>query len=372
MRLFGGRLLLLLVVSACATTNLPPHTGGKLSLEDDEKQIWKQADEGETQINRSRMVADSPELEAYLEDVTRKLFPDLPFVCRVRVIKDSSVNAFALPNGAIYIHMGLLARMENEAQLAALLGHETTHAANRHAIKKRRELKNMSAVYSAITFGGYGGGLFTMASITGYDRDLEREADIEGYRRMVAAGYEPSEAPKLFLILDRWFAETGVKDPYFFSSHPKILERIENFEELAAADPRKGKGVDNREIFLSMTNWIVLENTELDLKAGRFESALKGAEKYLAIAQEDARGNYLRGEIFRQRNTGNDIESAMECYLKAISLNALHPESHRALGLIHFKKGQKAEARQYLERYLALNPGGPDRAYIESYIRSLQ
>jgi len=189
---------------------------------------------------------------------------------------------------------------------------------------------------------------------------------------MVAAGYEPSEAPKLFLILDKWLAETGVEDPYFFSSHPKVQERIESFEELAAADPRKGKGVDNREIFLSMTNWIVLENTELDLKAGRFESALKGAEKYLAIAQEDARGNYLRGEIFRQRNTGNDIESAMECYLKAISLNALHPESHRALGLIYFKKGQKAEARQYLERYLALNPGGPDRAYIESYIRSLQ
>jgi beta-barrel assembly-enhancing protease len=374
MKLFGDwpLLLLLLFSAACATTNLPPHTGANLNLEEDEKRIWRQADEGETQINRSRMVADSPELEAYLGEVTRKLFPDLPFVCRVRVVKDSSMNAFALPNGAIYIHMGLLARMENEAQLAALLGHETIHAANRHAIKKRRELKNMAAVYAAITLGGYGGGLFTMAAITGYDRDLEREADTEGYRRMASAGYEPSEAPKLFSILDRWLAETGVKDPYFFSSHPKVVERIESFESLAAEDARKGKGVDHREVFLSKTNWVVLENTELDLKAGRFESALRGSEKYLATAPGDARGHYMRGEILRYRNTGNDIELATESYREAISMNPLYPESHKALGLIHFKKGQKAEARQYLERYLALNPGCPDRAYIEGYIRSLQ
>jgi len=99
---------------------------------------------------------------------------------------------------------------------------------------------------------------------------------------------------------------------------------------------------------------------------------LRGSEKYLATAPGDARGHYMRGEILRYRNTGNDIELATESYREAISMNPLYPESHKALGLIHFKKGQKAEARQYLERYLALNPGCPDRAYIEGYIRSLQ
>ena len=368
----GWALLLLILSAACATTNIPPHTGTRLNLEEDEKRIWLQAQEGEAQINRSRLVADSPELETYLGEVTRKLFPDLPFACRVRVVKDTSVNAFAFPNGAIYIHTGFLARMENEAQLAALLGHETTHAVNRHAVKERRELKNKSAVYAAITLGGYGGGLFTMVSVTGYMRDLEREADTEGYRRMVSAGYEPSEAPQLFRILDRWIAETGVKDPYFFSSHPKVRERIESYEELAAADPRRGKGVDNREIFLSKTIRVVLENSELDLKGGRFESALRGTEKYLATAPRDPRGSYVRGEIFRQRNTGNDIEQAMDWYRKAIGQDASYPDPYRALGMIHYKRGEKAEARQHLERYLALNPGGPDRAYIEGYIRSLQ
>ena len=367
------RLLLLLVLcAACATTQLPPHTGAKLNLEEDEKEIWRQAAQGERQIDRSGMIVESPEIDAYLEDITRKLFPDLLLDCRVRVVRDASMNAFALPNGAIYIHMGLLARMENEAQLATLLGHETTHIANRHAVKKRRELKNMSAVYAAITLGGYGGGLFTMASITGYGRDQEREADVEAYRRMVAAGYEPLEAPKLFVIIDRWVAETGTKDPYFFSSHPNLQERIENFQGLVAADPNKGKGMDHREVFLSMTKGIVLENTELDLKAGRFESASQGVEKYLAVEPKDARGYYVKGEIFRQRNTGNDIDLAMGCYREAVELNDSYPDPYRALGMIEFKRGQKTEARQYLEKYLTLNPGGPDRAYIEKYIRSLE
>jgi predicted Zn-dependent protease len=211
-----------------------------------------------------------------------------------------------------------------------------------------------------------------MASITGYGRDQEREADVEAYRRMVAAGYEPSEAPQIFVIIDRWIAETGVKDPYFFSSHPNVRDRIESFKGLVATDPNKGKGIDHREIFLSKTKGIVLENTELDLKAGRFESASQGVEKYLAIDPGDARGYYVRGEILRQRNTGNDIELAMDCYHKAIKLNASYPDPYRALGMIYFKRGQKPEARQNLDRYIHLNPGGPDRAYIDGYIRSLR
>lgn len=370
----GKRVLLFLLpfLAACASTKLPPHAGARLQLEEDEKRIWTLAAEAERRINRSGAVEEAPELDAYLAEVARRLFPDLPFACRVRVVRDGGMNAFAFPNGAIYLHTGILARMENEAQLAALLGHEVTHAVNRHAVRQSRELKNVSAVYTAVTLGGYGGGLFTMASVTGYARDLEREADAEGYRRMVSAGYEASEAGALFRILERWITETGVRDPYFFSSHPRVRERIESFEGLLAGEPRKGKGVDNRDVFLSKTLRVVLENTEMDLKAGRFESALRGAEKYLSVAPRDPRGHYVRGEVFRQRNEGNDLEQAADCYRLAISSDGSYPEPYRSLGLIHYKRGEKAAARGHLEKYLALTPGAPDRSYIEGYIRSSQ
>jgi predicted Zn-dependent protease len=368
----GAAFLFLAALAACATTDLSPHAGTRLDLLEDEKRIWVEAAEAEEQIDRSGMIEDVPEFTEYAGEVTRKLFPDLPFSRSVRVVRESSLNAFALPNGAIYIHTGFLARMENEAQLATLLGHEMAHATHRHALRERRKLENVSAIYAAITLGGAAGGLFTIASVTGYSRDLEREADGEGFRRMVAAGYEPSEAPELFRILERWLRETGARDPYFFSSHPKVVDRIESFQALAAADPRKGTGTDRRDIFRSKTRWAVLESAEIDLKEGRFESALRGADKYLGIAQDDARGFFLRGEVLRQRNAGDDVEQSVGWYRKAIAASAGYPEPYRALGLIQYKKGEKAEARQNLEKYLALKPGAPDRSYVEGYIRALR
>jgi len=241
---------------------------------------------------------------------------------------------------------------------------------NRHAIKGNRELHSKSAIYAAVTLGGWGGSLFTMASVTGYHRDLEREADAEGFRRMAAAGYDPSEAPKLFRILGAWIEETGVKDPYFFSSHPKVKERIESFESLTAS--ASGKGIVNRELFLAKTRNVVLETAGLDLKAGRYESALRGADKFLSIAGNDAKGHYIRGETLRQRNGTGDGEQAVEAYLRAISADASYPEPYRALGLIHYKNSEKVEARKYLEKYLILNPGAPDRPYVEGYLRATQ
>lgn len=357
-------------LAGCASTNLSPHTGSRLTLEEDEKRIWLQAEDGEKRLNLSGLVEESPELDSYLAGVVRNLFPDIPFEFRIRVMRDAGMNAFALPNGAIYIHTGLLARMENESQLAALLGHEGTHSVNRHTIKGKRELISKSAIYAAVTFGGWGGSLFTMASVTGYHRDLEREADAEGIRRMVAAGYDPSEAPKLFRILSVWIEETGVKDPYFFSSHPKVKERIESFESLTAA--AGGKGIVNRELFLAKTRDVVLETAELDLKAGRYENALRGADKFLSISGGDAKGHFLRGETLRQRSGAGDGEQAVEEYRRAISANSSYPEPYRALGLIHYKKSEKVEARKYLEKYLALSPGAPDRPYVEGYIRASQ
>jgi len=361
-------LTLVAALAGCASTNLSPHAGPRLALEEDEKRIWLLSEDGEKRLNRSGLVEESPELEAYLAGIMRKLFPDLPFEWRIRVVRDGSMNAFALPNGAIYLHSGLLAQMENEAQLAALLGHEGTHAVNRHAVKGHRELLNKSTLYAAVTLGGWGGGLFTTASVTGYHRDLEKEADTEGYRRMVAAGYDPSEAPKLFRILERWIEETGVKEPYFFSTHPKVRERIESFESLIAASG--GKGVDHRERFLAKTRNIVLESSRLDLQAGRYESALRGTDKYISISGGEAKGHFLRGEVFRQRNGAGDGEKPAEEYRLAISADASYPEPYRALGLIYYKKAEMEQARLYLEKYLSLAPSALDRPYIEGYLRS--
>ena len=75
------------------------------------------------------------------------------------------------------------------------------------------------------------------------------------------------------------------------------------------------------------------------------------------------------GEIFRQRGTGQDARRALTCYQKAISFDSAYAEPHKAIGMIHYKEGQRALARRYFESCLLLAPDSPDKAYIQGYIK---
>src|SRR6185503_18707656 len=97
-----------------------------------------------------RLVGDS-RLEAYLDRVADRLSPPgpatgpeapSPIHYRVRVIADPSLNAFAYPHGSIYLHSGLLARLDGEDELATVLGHEMTHVDGRHMLRRNRSAHN--------------------------------------------------------------------------------------------------------------------------------------------------------------------------------------------------------------------------------------
>lgn len=370
-----------LLISGCATTRLPPVTSKDYSVESDEKSIWTQSGEMEEAFRKSGLLYADSALEAYLNGVAGKLAPPEAsgrVAFRVRVVKNPHLNAFALANGAVFVHTGLLARMENEAQLATLLAHEMTHATHRHAVKSYRDVKNKS-VWLATTVAIAGdvgtllGGLGTLASVTGYSRELETEADVEGLKLVVAAGYDPRESPKLFEHMKREIEEEKIKEPFFFGTHPRLKERIENFEALLGKEYAGRQGDIHRDAFLQAVREVILENAGLDLKKGRYAIARRGAEKYLALKGDaDARGHFLQGEIYRQKGEEGDEQKAIAEYRKAADLDPEFPDPHKALGVICYKKGEKADARNHLGRYLLLNPRAPDRGYIEAYLKAVQ
>ncbi len=367
------------LVAACATTSLPPVTKD-FKPEEDEKRLWLRSEEEEKALNRSGVIYRDEELEAYLNGVAKKLQPPevyahIPF--KVRVIKNHLLNAFVFPNGAVYIHTGLLARMDNEAQLATLLAHEMTHATHRHLVKQFRDIKNKTAFLATIQAGTAGLGVYgtlpiflgTIASVRGYSREHEAEADTEGFRRMVNANYDPAEAPKLFLHLKQELEEEKREEPFFFGTHPKLSDRVKSYEALLRDIPHGQKGkVQNREIFLGKICPVILDNARDDLKAGRFKIAERGVQKYLRIKSESAEAYCLLGDIHRQRGEEKDIEAAKGYYQRAISMSPSYPDSYRGIGLIHYKRGEKTLARKALESYLSLSPQALDRAYIEEYI----
>jgi predicted Zn-dependent protease len=300
---------------------------------------------------------------------------------KVLVVKDPYLNAFAFPNGTIYVHTGILARMDNEAQLAALLAHEMSHCTHRHALRAFRMVKDRPAFIASVqqTLAGLAmvqelarflGLTGSMAAVSGYTRDFETEADCAGLDLLLKADYDANEALNLFAHLKEEIEIEGIKEPYLFGTHPKVQERIDNIARLLKEKGAAKKGgLRNAAIFLSKVSNAVLENARLDLRIGRYTLARKGVGKYLQVHKDDAHAYYLMGEIFRQRDQAGDTKIAMDYYEKAISMDPSYAEPLKAVGLIHYKAGHKLLARKFFESCLALAPDTPDKAYIQGYIR---
>ena len=256
-------LFLPLGILACATTDLPPvGEMPSLQLQEDERRLWNRSAEEQKRLNNSNYLYDDPVVVDYLNEVAQYLVPDdideKGLSIEVKIIKNPLLNAFAYPNGVIYVHTGILSKMENEAQLATLLGHEMTHVTHRHTVENYRSVKNISAALAtvqmaSIPFGVYGdlanllGSVGAMAAVTGYSRELETEADWLGLKLMVAAGYDPQEATKLFEHLKKDIEEQDIKEPFFFGSHPRLQERINNYTQFIEAAYPNAQGKKNEE-----------------------------------------------------------------------------------------------------------------------------
>ncbi|MDZ7684890.1 MAG: M48 family metalloprotease [Gammaproteobacteria bacterium] len=113
------------------------------------------------------------------------------------VLDDEMINAFALPGGYVYVTRGILAHLNSEAELAAVLGHEIAHVTEKHAIRNKNRGKLLGALttVAAIYTGTPGlyelGNLFGGVLLTGYSREFELEADKVGAQFMAKAGYDP-------------------------------------------------------------------------------------------------------------------------------------------------------------------------------------
>jgi tetratricopeptide (TPR) repeat protein len=92
-------------------------------------------------------------------------------------------------------------------------------------------------------------------------------------------------------------------------------------------------------------------------------------EKYLLRNPHDAGAHYLLGEIFRQHGRQGDTQTAIKQYAEAIKLDPSFPEPYKAMGLMHYKEGERHLAQKFFEAGLLLSPDAPDKAYIQGYLQ---
>lgn len=248
--------LAMAIVMAGCTTGTNPVSGNTRAYAyswEEEKQLGAQADE---QIQAQYGVYDNEQLQEYVDRVGQRVLaeshmrrPDTDPKFRnteftFRVLDSEVVNAFALPGGYVYVTRGLMTHLNNEAQLAVVIGHEIGHVAARHASKQaaKQQLGQLGLIGVALggeALGLPGGSILQAGSQAAqllslsYSRGNERESDELGVEYAALAGYEASEGAEFFRSLERIGEQRGGGIPTWQSTHPDPGEREEDIIEMA-------------------------------------------------------------------------------------------------------------------------------------------
>ncbi len=201
-------------------------------------------------------------LQEYVDHIGHKLAQNVgnsPFSYSFAIIDDDEINAFALPGGYVFIHRGLLEAVENEAELAAVLGHEMAHVEARHATERMSKIQGFNFLINLIAMVcpiPYGGGLVgasiqfgELLAILKYSRDNEFEADRLGIDFMTRAGYEPKAMADFLGKIQEIYKKKPSLIGKLFMTHPVTEDRIksvrkwvEEHEPLVEAEERKLTG----------------------------------------------------------------------------------------------------------------------------------
>jgi predicted Zn-dependent protease len=343
-------------------------------LTEGEGRMWHEAGKMDDVIRKRQLVYQAPQVTAYVQGIVDRLYPEFKGTIQVRLFNSPDLNAFVLPNGSIYVNIGLLGRMENEAQLATVLAHEVSHFKFQHALKQRSSIDSayVAAVgFEALTGIPFSGTILMGSVLSSYSKSHEREADREGFRRLVAAGYDPAEASKTFELLLQEVKTLDIDQPFMFSSHPRLEERIASFEELTAASDTQGTK-KNRQLFLRQTEQVRADILERYLAMHRYKTLIQMLEEGYASNRYPNYAHFYLGEAYCQRGEEEDGRLAEKAYRQAMAAAPGYAPSYRGLGVLQLKQGNKSEALKNLKKYLGMKPNAADRGYVKAYIDSLQ
>jgi predicted Zn-dependent protease len=263
-------LLGLAFVAGCATNPVTGKSELSLVSEAQEIELGRQSAE---QTRKAMGVVADPALQAYVRGVGLKIAatterPNLPW--SFDVIDDAAVNAFALPGGFIFVTRGILSHMNNEAELATVLGHEIGHVTARHSVRQisRAQLAQLglgigsilnSSVAALAGVASQGLGLLFLK----FGRDDETQADDLGFRYGLKNGYDVREMKTMFTMLQR-VSSIGNQQgrlPQWLSTHPDPENRIAKTDErLATVTQNLSGAIVDRDKFLSRTDGLIYGN----------------------------------------------------------------------------------------------------------------
>jgi predicted Zn-dependent protease len=229
--------------------------------------------------------AESGPRAAYVESVGRRVAAfsgtaNAGQVYHFTTLNSAVDNAFAVPGGYVYLTRQLLGIMNDESELAFVVGHETGHiAADHHNQRKRAQANNsilgvLGAILGAAVGNNLFGGLISQSAqqyskmrLLSFSREQEYQADVLGIRYMTAAGYDPNGSATMLGQISRSSAlearlqgDRNRSTPEWASTHPLSENRMVQATQVARQTGRAGRGVRNRDAFLAQINGMMVDD----------------------------------------------------------------------------------------------------------------
>ena len=408
-------LLVALIVLGCATPPVADLTPGEVPAQDtDEAGLWQAVERDEYKLQTSSEVIRDPELQNYLKSVFCRVSPEYCDDIRMYVIPSPRFNAFMAPNGMMGIFTGMLLRVQNEAQLAAVLSHEVAHYSKRHTLKSWRALKAKTAglqTFGAILSAGVGVAtasanaaansgdvssamsridLAQTISSTGsallnaletwailsqlqHSRESEAESDEIGQYLMARNGYDPSAFEEMWQFLEREEQSENHRVPSYLRTHPlpqnRMISARNRLAELKRDFPdakNTGEAEYQSAIRPFRNRWLHSARVSLDSKE---EKSLLQRQREIGV--EHGLVLFHEADMYRKRNAEVDSGLALDKYRESTRYEHVPPEAYRDLGILLWEDEHDAEAKQAFEEYLSRAPSAPDAAMIQSYLEEL-
>ena len=371
-RTFTQSFILLVLLAACATNPVTHKKELSLIPESVEIQMGAENYMPARQMQGGDYVVH-PEVVEYVREVGRKLaaVSDRKLPYEFAVVNSSEINAWMMPGGKMAINRGLLLKMHSEAELAAVIGHEITHAAAKHAVRQLQEgllLQGAMIAASLIIdvstdkdwvkgIGALGVQTAGMLLSAKFSRDDEREADHYGMVYMSRAGYDPRAA---ITVQEMLLREAGAHDSLFerlLSDHPPSPERVAAAKAFAPQLPPGGEWGKKRyrkrlaALFRDAPAYEAYDKARKALKNGDFRRARALVDRAIRIQPKEAMFHLLKGGIYER--TYMETRAVRE-YKLAARLNPGYYQAHLKLGLLLDSMGRQRQARTALENSVRL------------------
>lgn len=357
--------------------------------------LWYAFDKAEDKSRTAGNLIRDDELQSYLDGIVCKLSGPYCGDIRVYIQEVPAFNATMAPNGMMSIWSGFILRAQNEAQLAAVIGHEIGHYIRRHGIQRLEDkvAKSDFGVFVTLVGAAMGVpvagdivGLLFAGSILSFSRDNEREADLIGIHLLAKNGYDTREAAKV------WQQIISENDPdgesssttTFLGTHPSSAERQETLSQLANELQGEGKwGKVYQERFNAIVGPWKQRFMEDDIRLGKWDETLRLIEILEESGTPNSHIAFYRGEVYRKRgqegdseadeaeNQKDDVDRAIAEFKKAISDNTSIANTYRSLGLSYQSKGMNAEAKRAFIAFLERVPNAKDAKMIKYMIDTM-